>query len=186
MEMMYRIKREYKAHGDNSFFCQEVEFALANTASVEVEKQKLAAIQSEINATAETYKRANASKIQAELAGRDTNAYEELIGDISAKMKQLEAQKEELEKIISRSDAREHYRAFLDRIKELPATNSLGDPIIVYGLDCQGTLLVNPDGSINEQRGVGVRRKTFRITPERVDTAPDLLPLYLFDLNEIK
>lgn len=175
MEMMYRLKREYEAYGEDSFFCREVELALANTGSVEVEKQKLAAIQIEINATAETYKRANAGKTQAELAGRDTTAYEELLDDISAKMHQLETQKTELEQVISGADMREHYRAFLDRIKELPTTNSLGNPIIVNSLDCQGTLLVNPDRSLNEQRIVGVRRKTFRITPERVDAAPELL-----------
>jgi hypothetical protein len=153
-----------------------VELSLANTASVEVEKQKLAAIQSEINATAETFKRANAGKMQAELAGRDTTAYEELISDISAKMKQLEAQKAELEQAISGADVREHYRAFLKSLHELPTVNSMGKSIVVNGLDCQGTLLVNPDGSLNEQRIVGVRRKTFRITPERVDAAPELLP----------
>ena len=175
MEMMYRLKREYEEYGEDSFFCREVELALANTASVEVEKQKLAAIQSEINATAETHKRANAGKTQAELAGRDTTAYEELISDISAKMKQLEAQKAELEQIISGADVREHYRSFLEKLKELPNGNSMGKSIVVNGLDCQGTLLVNPDGSLNEQRIVGVRRKTFRITPERVDAAPELL-----------
>lgn len=149
---------------------------MANTASVEVEKQKLTAIQSEINATAETCKRANAGKTQAELAGRDTTAYEELINDISAKIKQLEAQKSELEQVISGADVRENYRAFLRKLKDLPTANSMGKQIVVNGLDCQGTLLVNPDGSINEQRVVGVRRKTFRITPERVDAAPELLP----------
>ena len=175
MEMMYRLKREYEAHVEDCFFCREVELALANTASVEVEKQKLAAIQSEINATAETHKRANAGKMQAELAGRDTAAYEELISDISAKMKQLEAQREELEQIISGADVREQYKDFLKSLHELPTVNSMGKTIVVNGLDCQGTLLVNPDGSLNEQRIVGVRRKTFRITPERVDAAPELL-----------
>lgn len=42
-------------------------------------------------------------------------------------------------------------------------------------LDCQGTLIINADGNINENRLVGIRRKTFRITPERVDAAPELL-----------
>lgn len=59
---------------------------------------------------------------------------------------------------------------------QLPDVNSMGKAIIVNSLDCQWTLLVNPDGTLNEQRIVGVRRKTFRITPERVDNAPELLP----------
>ncbi len=175
MEMMYRIKREYDEQGEDCFFCREIRLALANTVNVEVEKQKIAAIQNEINATAETYKRANADKTKAELAGRKTAAYEELIRDISEKMKQLEAQKAELEEIVSGSSIRENYKAFLEKLKALPTTNSLGEPIVVNGLDCCGTLLVNPDGSINEQRVVGVRRKTFRITPERVTAAPELL-----------
>ena len=175
MEMMYRIKREYDEQGEDCFFCREIRLALANTVNVDVEKQKIAAIQNEINATAETYKRANAGKTKAELAGRKTTAYEELIRDISEKMKQLEAQKAELEEIVSGSSIRENYKAFLEKLKALPTTNSLGEPIVVNGLDCQGTLLVDPDGSINEQRVVGVRRKTFRITPERVAAAPELL-----------
>ncbi len=43
------------------------------------------------------------------------------------------------------------------------------------GLDCEDTLIVEPDGSINENRLTGIRRKTFRITPERIDSAPELL-----------
>ena len=175
MEMMYRIKREYDEQGEDCFFCREIRLALANTVNVDGEKQKIAAIQNEINATAETYKRANAGKTKAELSGRKTTAYEELIRDISEKMKQLEAQKAELEEIVSGSSIRENYKAFLEKLKALPTTNSLGNPIIVNGSDCQGTLLVDPDGSINEQRIVGVRRKTFRITPERVAAAPELL-----------
>ena len=174
MEMMYKIKREYEKYGEDCFFCREVKLALANIANVDIEKQKIAVIQNEIHATAETYKRANAGKTQAELAGRKTIAYEELIRDISAKMNQ-KAQKAELEQIVSGSSVRENYRAFLEKLKKLPITNSLGNPIVVNGLDCQGTLLVNPDGSIHEQRIAGVRHKTFRITPERVDAAPELL-----------
>lgn len=34
---------------------------------------------------------------------------------------------------------------------------------------------MNADGSINENRLTGIRRKTFRITPERIDSAPELL-----------
>ena len=90
-------------------------------------------------------------------------------------MKQLEAQKEELEEIDSGSSIRENYKILLEKLKSLPTTNSLGEPIVVNGSDRQGTLLVEPDGSINEQRVVGVRRKTFRITPERVTATPELL-----------
>lgn len=43
------------------------------------------------------------------------------------------------------------------------------------GMDFEGTLIVNADGSINENRLTGIRRKTFRITPERIDSAPELL-----------
>lgn len=175
MEMMYRIKREYEVYGEDSFFCREVELALANTANVDVEKQKIAAIEIELSVTTENFQRASNGKMQAELAGRDTTAYEELLSDISAKMKQLEAQKAELQRVVDGADTREHYRAFMNKLKTLPTTNSMDKPIIVNGLDCQGTLLVNADGSINEQRLAGVRRKTFRITPERVDAAPELL-----------
>ena len=51
--------------------------------------------------------------------------------------------------------------------EELPDVNSMGKAIIVNGLDCQGTLLVNPDGTLNEQRVVGVRRKTLQKSKEQ-------------------
>ena len=51
--------------------------------------------------------------------------------------------------------------------EELPNVNSMGKAIIVNGLDCQGTLLVNPDGTLNEQRVVGVRRKTLQKSKEQ-------------------
>lgn len=175
MEMLYRLKREYEKNGGNCVFCRKVELALANTANAEIEKQKMTAIENEIQLTADTYKRANAGKTQAELAGRDAAAYEELLLDISRKIEQLNAQKAELERLINNTDLREHYKAFLERLQELPTMNALGKPIIVNSLDCQGTLIVNPNGSIIEQRLAGIRRKTFRITPEHVGAAPELL-----------
>ncbi len=51
--------------------------------------------------------------------------------------------------------------------EELPDVNSMGKAIIVNGLDCQGTLLVNPDGTPNEQRIVGVRRKALQKSKEQ-------------------
>ena len=60
-------------------------------------------------------------------------------------------------------------------LEKLPTENALGKSVIVNGLDCHGTLIVEQDGSINENKLVGIRRKTFRITLERVDSAPELL-----------
>lgn len=73
------------------------------------------------------------------------------------------------------TDIHEKYRDFLEMLEKLPTVNTLDKPIIVNGLDCEGTLIVNPDGSINENRLTGIRRKTFRITSERIDSAPELL-----------
>ena len=175
MEMLYRLKREYKQYGESCEFCRDAERVISLMNTPNVDRQKIVMIEAELKMTGDAYNRASAGKKQAELAGRDTGAYAELMFDLTRKMEQLNAQKTELEIIADSTDIRRNYRDFLKMLEKLPTENTLGKPIIVNGLDCQGTLIVNTDGSINENRLTGIRRKTFRITPERVDAAPELL-----------
>ncbi|MDE5765528.1 MAG: recombinase family protein [Ruminococcus sp.] len=175
MEMLYKLKREYEKYGEDCDFCREVEQAISSLNLPTVDKQKIVMIEAELKVTGDAYNRASAGKKQAELAGRDTSAYAELMHDLSQKMEQLNAQKSELESVMNGTDLHENYRAFLEVLEKLPTVNALGKPIIVNSLDCDGTLIVESDGSINENRLTGIRRKTFRITPERIDSAPELL-----------
>lgn len=175
MEMLYRLKREYEQYGENCDFCRDAERVISSMNMPTVDKQKIVMIEAELKMTGDAYNRASAGKKQAELAGRDASAYAELMFDLTQKMEQLNKQKTELESIIDGTDLRDNYRAFLKMLEKLPTVNALGKTIIVNSLDCQDTLIVNADGSINENRLTGIRRKTFRITPERVDAAPKLL-----------
>lgn len=106
-------------------------------------------------------------EIQAVLTAAENSDYTGLMQDLTREKK--------LENSLNGSDMSENYMAFLEMLQNLPTVNALGKPIIVYGLDCQGTLIVEPDGCINENRLVGIRRKSFRITPEYMDSAPELL-----------
>ena len=166
MEMLYKLKREYEQYGEKCDFCREVERAISSMNLPTVDKQKIVMIEAELKVTGDAYNRASAGKKQAELACRDTSAYAELMRDLTQKMEQLNAQKAELESVMDCADIREKYRDFLEMLDKLPTVNALGNPIIVNSLDCEGTLIVNADGSINENRLTGIRRKTFRITPE--------------------
>lgn len=158
MEMLYKLKREYAEKGENCVFCREVERAISSLNLPTVDKQKIVIIEAELKVTGGAYNRASAGKKQAEIAGRDTSAYAELMHDLMQKMEQLNAQKAELESVMDRTDIREKYRDFLEILNKLPIINSIGKPIIVNGLDCEGTLIVNADGSINENRLTGIRR----------------------------
>lgn len=175
MEMLYKLKHEYVEKGENCKFCKEVERAISSMNLPTVDKQKIVMIEAELKVTSDAYNRASAGKTQAELAGRDTSAYADLMLDLTRKMEQLNAQKAELESVMDGTAIHWNYKAFLEMLGKLPTVNALDKPIIVNRLDCQGTLIVEADGSINEDRLTGIRRRTFCITPERVDAAPELL-----------
>ena len=174
MEMLYRLKREYEEKGRDASFYRHAQLTLLQDDRTESERSKLKMMQEELKATSELYRKAVSGKEHAVAAGRDPDQYIELIQDIKCKLEELHRQKTELEGVYSHGMIEENLAEFVEALQNLPDKNLLGEPICVNGLDSI-SVFTNADGSINENRVHNFRRGHFHLTPDRVQTSPELL-----------
>ena len=174
MEMLYRLKREYKEKGKDAGFYRQAQRLLLMDERTETEKRRLLMIDDELKTTGELYRKAVSGKEHAVAAGRDADQYIAQIQDIERKLEELNRQKTELEGVYSAAMIEENLADFVTALKELPEKNALGQTILVNGLDCI-SIFANADGSINESRLQGYRRGNFHLTPDKLQRTPELL-----------
>lgn len=131
-----------------------------------------------------------------EIAGRPLNfsgvlseeseagIYAGLVRDIQQKIKEKEREKKELEAEQSGLvDMKANYEFFLKCLMELPTTNAAGMPILVNGLDTDGSSFVTAAGEKRPGRKSDYGRGKLKFTQERIEKTPDFLhfdkPMYM-------
>lgn len=108
--------------------------------------------------------------------GSEVEIYRQLSNDIRQRIESLRREKATLEKEQGvLGIMKKNYEFFLACLKELPETNPAGMPLKVNGLDVQGSLFRNADGTAIEGANSSFRKGQWRMTPERLEQSPDLL-----------
>lgn len=109
--------------------------------------------------------------------GSELEIYNQLAKDIRERIEALKEEKRVLEN--EQGDLavmKKNFKFFLSCLKALPDHNPAGMPLVVNGLDVQGSLFRNVDGHpVDETTLARVRRGVKKITPEIIAKAPDLL-----------
>lgn len=109
--------------------------------------------------------------------GSELEIYNQLAKDIRERIEALKEEKRVLEN--EQGDLavmKKNFKFFLSCLKALPDHNPAGMPLVVNGLDVQGSLFRDVDGHpVDETTLARVRRGVKKITPEIIAKAPDLL-----------
>lgn len=108
--------------------------------------------------------------------GSEAQIYTELVRDLQERLKTLRQERQTIEE--EQGDlatVKKNFEFFLACLKELPDTNSAGMPLKVNGLDVQGTLMRDAEGSPIEGRTRAITSGKLKVTPERIAEAPDML-----------
>lgn len=108
--------------------------------------------------------------------GSEAQIYTELVNDLQERLKALQQERQTIEEEQGvLAIMKKNFEYFLACLKELPDTNAGGMPLRVNGLDVQGTLLRDMDGNAIEGRKRAITSGKFKLTPERIAEAPDML-----------
>lgn len=107
-------------------------------------------------------------------ACKELGGEEDLRKDFSLGKKEYE--KECFDKKIEELEImKKNFSFFLECLKQLPKQNTAGMRILVNGLDLHGTLLRDEKGNPLSGKTAELRRGRIKITPKKLETAPDLL-----------
>ena len=106
------------------------------------------------------------------------SVYADLARDIEKRLEECRAEKAALEaEQGSTATLQKNFDFFLRCLLELPETNPAGKKLNVNGLDTDGTLIRTSDGKPKAYYArSNINTGKTRITPERIEMAPDFLP----------
>jgi len=181
MEMMYRLKREYEAEGDDCSLCRAFSELKKHLSTVRSSGgQKLDLLDQQIEKAEESLVNTKNKLLHCDDDLKDV--YADLVRDIEQRLVTMRQEREELAPLDEMERMAKAFQSFLDMLKALPNENDAGMPIKVNGVDVDGSLYCHADGTPIEGRASAINHGKYRITPERIAEAPDLLtfsvPLY--------
>lgn len=204
MEMAYRIKRDMEVNGENAAVAKAFKKIYAALAAKEVNsgyvEQKLELIQMEIEKLDGAYRDTEKKRQMAAYSGSITlgagmqdavgtgipgnvtvggsgDIYEQLANDLKHRLDEKKKEYRRLEEERGMSvKAKANFDAFVKALKGLPVTNLAGNKMNVNALDVDGTVFCTSAGNRRGSKRSEFNRGHLRITPETIDTAPDILP----------
>lgn len=203
MEMLYRMKRDLEVNGEEAGVMKAFKKIHAALAAKEVNtgfiEQKLELLRMEIDKLDAAYRDAERKRQTAAYSGSITlgaeaqgssaqgitgeltvggsgDIYERLAADLERRMEEKKAEYRRLEEDRGMSvKVKANFDEFVKALRSLPEENLAGDRLNVNTLDVNGTVFYTVAGNRRGPQRSQYNRGKFRITPEIVSNAPDLL-----------
>ena len=173
MEMLYWLKRDYEAKGENAWIFKEFRKVYDETYKQTRKNicsiQRMEVLEGQIKEVEENLQKA----IQRQA---ETVREAEYISDLRMQLENYKYEKAAVEGEQSETILlKKNYDFFIECLKRLPEMNSAGMRINVNGQDVRGTMFRDINGKAKTGVRSAVHTGHIKVTPEKIGQSPDYL-----------